>query len=163
MNKTTQGGWSLAGGLEACPTSRATTMNHSRVNPDSKAPDSNMQRRIKAHYPVLLDTPVISRWWQEPCGLGDLLKRSYSGRGGGSHRGTLQLARTSQRHLHNTYRRGEGTSHQCYQVFITAGQRDHEPPPKPQEKKNRLGSTQDSSPPTFLACVCAAAAAGAIT
>lgn len=107
VKKTKQGGWSLAGGLKACPISRTMTMNHSRVKPDSKAPKSNTQGRVKAHYQVLLDTPVMSQWGQEPWSLGDLLKRSYSGKEGGGAftEETLQLAQISQRHLHSTYRR----------------------------------------------------------
>lgn len=122
VKKTKQGGWSLAGGLKACPISRTMTMNHSRVKPDSKAPKSNTQGRVKAHYQVLLDTPVMSQWGQEPWSLGDLLKRSYSGKEGGGR---------SQRRLYNwhKYLRGictahtEGkNSHPRYQVFITVEQ-----------------------------------------
>lgn len=82
VNKTKEGGWSLAGGLEACPTSGTMTMNHRRFDSEGKAPNSNIQGRIKAHSEVPPDPGAISQWWQELCTLGDLLKEAGVHRGG---------------------------------------------------------------------------------
>lgn len=87
VNKTKEGGWSLAGGLEACPTSGMMTMNHRRLDSEGKAPNSNIQGRIKAHSEVPPDPGAISQWWQELCSLGDLLKGSSRGNEAGVHRG----------------------------------------------------------------------------
>lgn len=148
VNKTKEGGWSLAGGLEACPTSGTMTVSHRRLDSEGKAPNSNIQGRIKAHYEVPLDPGAISQWWQELCSLGDLLKGSYRGNEAGVHRGGVTIGTYISEAFIQHIQKGKA-SHQGYPVFITSGHREPEPQDKPQEKKTQL-KLRDSSLPHLL-------------